>query len=333
MTLYSSQDGIYSNTTTNKVDYNHTFMLPNCMFVPQYYEFLGWVETTDGNYIVYQEGEMLRQPGEAITVTADVTYYARYQMTDISLTDATDNLSTIRKYDQQTVHSFTLTDRTLWKDGSWNTLCLPFALSSFTGTPLEGATVKTLESASFNKTKGELTLDFSTNNLMAIEAGKPYIVKWEDATPNNSDGEDLRPLVFNNVTISIANSDVATDVVTFTGTYSPVSISSEGDNTMLYLGINNTLYWPNSTMAIGCQRAYFQLNGITAGEPDNPQSGNVRAFVLNFYDESTGVSEKGIVNREKFAAAQWFTLDGRRLNGKPSRAGVYINNGNKVVIK
>ena len=29
----------------------------------------------------------------------------------------------------------------------------------------------------------------------------------------------------------------------------------------------------------------------------------------------------------------WYSLDGRRLTGKPSRAGVYINNGNKVVIK
>ena len=29
----------------------------------------------------------------------------------------------------------------------------------------------------------------------------------------------------------------------------------------------------------------------------------------------------------------WYTIDGRRLNGKPTRSGVYINNGVKVVIK
>ena len=29
----------------------------------------------------------------------------------------------------------------------------------------------------------------------------------------------------------------------------------------------------------------------------------------------------------------WYTLDGRRLNGKPTKKGLYINNGNKVVIK
>ena len=29
----------------------------------------------------------------------------------------------------------------------------------------------------------------------------------------------------------------------------------------------------------------------------------------------------------------WYTLDGRRLNGRPTNKGIYINNGRKVVIK
>jgi len=29
----------------------------------------------------------------------------------------------------------------------------------------------------------------------------------------------------------------------------------------------------------------------------------------------------------------WFSLDGRRLGGKPAKAGLYIRNGKKVVIK
>ena len=43
-----------------------------------------------------------------------------------------------------------LSGRTLYKDGSWNTLCLPFNITDFTGTILENATVKELSSASFN---------------------------------------------------------------------------------------------------------------------------------------------------------------------------------------
>ena len=29
----------------------------------------------------------------------------------------------------------------------------------------------------------------------------------------------------------------------------------------------------------------------------------------------------------------WFSLDGRKLGGKPAKAGLYIHNGRKVVIK
>ena len=29
----------------------------------------------------------------------------------------------------------------------------------------------------------------------------------------------------------------------------------------------------------------------------------------------------------------WFSLDGRKLQGKPTQKGVYINNGVKVVVK
>ena len=43
----------------------------------------------------------------------------------------------------------------------------------------------------------------------------------------------------------------------------------------------------------------------------------------------TGIEE---VKSEKFADA-WYSLDGRRLSGKPTKKGLYINNGKKVAIK
>ena len=259
------------------------------------------------------------------------------ESTDITLADATDNASVISKYDRVLVSSVTLTGRKLWKDNSWNTLCLPFALCDFTGTPLEGAMVKTLASSSFNEATGTLTLNFSENSLTAIEAGKPYIVKWAAQTPDCVENP-----VFNNITIDITARDVATDAVTFTGTYAPVSIASTGDNTKLYLAASNTLYWPDGAMTIGCQRAYFQLaSGITAGD----KASQARAFVLNFGDgEQTGILSLFTDSKDnadgisemvngKWSNGKWFDMQGRRLSGKPSRAGVYINSGKKVAIQ
>ena len=132
--------------------------------------------------------------------------------------------------------------------------------------------------------------------------------------------------VFNNVTVS--NTPVPVDddaVVTFEGSYAPIVVGSSGDNQLLYMGANNTLYYPSQAMTIGAQRAVFRLHGIVAGTPQS----NVRAIVLNFDDdgEATGIAPmdngKWIMDNE---AGAWYTLDGRRLNGKPTRKGLYINN-------
>ncbi|UKK59464.1 hypothetical protein L6470_00180 [Prevotella communis] len=61
---------------------------------------------------------------------------------------------------------------------------------------------------------------------------------------------------------------------------------------------------------------------------DKQEIPSARQFTLVF-DETTGVSEKGIVNSEKFAT---YTIDGRKVN-VPSKKGIYIMNGKKVVVK
>ena len=84
-------------------------------------------------------------------------------------------------------------------------------------------------------------------------------------------------------------------------------------------------------MTIGAFRAFFVLkNGLTAGDKTN----DARAFVLNFGDDETSISEEFIVRSEKSATATgWYTLDGRRLSGKPTVRGIYISNGKKVVVE
>ena len=68
--------------------------------------------------------------------------------------------------------------RLLYRDYSWNTLCLPFNLADFSGTPLADATVMTLQRSSFEASSGTFFLYFEP--VTSIEAGKPYIVKWDE---------------------------------------------------------------------------------------------------------------------------------------------------------
>ena len=83
------------------------------------------------------------------------------------------------------VYDVTLTDRTLYKDGNWNTLCLPFDVTAeqlAANTQFAGATLMTLDVTQqngFDAEDGTLYLSFKT--ATAIEAGVPYLVKWVKA--------------------------------------------------------------------------------------------------------------------------------------------------------
>ena len=262
-------------------------------------------------------------------VRVEVTYQTAG--TGVTLNDDEYNGQVIAEHDEQLVSKVTLAGRTLYKNGEWNTLCLPFDVT-ISGSPLDGdgVDVRTLDNASFES--GTLTLNFTASGAVTkLEAGKPYLIKWDNTGVNLTETE----LVFSSVTIKSGMNDVTYDLgddrsVTFKGTYEDISFSAD-DRTVLFLSTGNKLYYPMSGATIGAQRAYFKLSGITAG--DLP--GSARTFVLDFGDdETTSISEELRVKSEEFATATgWYTLEGLRLVSKPTTKGVYINNGKKIVVK
>ena len=340
---------------------NKLYTLPVCSTIPDGYDFVGWVvsPSSQANGILPNEGETLKQAGEDITVENSVSIFARYRTLEISLADNSDNSETLDTYNGRKDASVTLTGRTLYKDGNWNTLCLPFDIDDIAHSPLadySGLMTLDVTSTEDDGVTKKTRLDGTTLNLWfadatSIKAGVPYIIKWADNGANNLTETDL---VFSNVEISNALTKVesADGTITFVGTYCPLAYT-ETEQDVLFLGVGNKLYYPQpstgSTLTIGAQRAYFQLNnGITAGESNdqNTQNGQsqVRAFVLNFGNDETTGETTGIVDVDlKYTSQEsgisnslqhvWFTLDGRRLSGKPTTKGLYINNGKKTVIK
>ncbi len=139
--------------------------------------------------------------------------------------------------------------------------------------------------------------------------------------------------MFTGVTIDNSSEANARKTVDFTGgnfkgTYRRNAWNVE-NKSILLLGTNNTLYWPKPAddqhPAIGACRAYFYLGTYEA-----------REFVLNFGEENiaTSISEKFIVNSEKLAtAAEWYDLQGRKLEKRPTKAGLYIYGGRKVLVR
>ncbi len=208
----------------------------------------------------------------------------------------------------------TFSGRTLYKDGSWNTLCLPFSLDSFDGTPLEGATVKTFDSTTFND--GTLTLNFSDDHS-SIEACVPFIVKWEAQTPDR-----IVDPVFKDVIIQSKSTVVSQGSVQFIGLFEPSYLQIQGeDRTVLFMGSNNELFYPLERTVIGPFRAYFKLSGQLAG---------VKSIGLNF-DGSTPTAIDVVNAGAQTIDGAIYNLSGQRVS-QPTK-GIYIINGKKVMMK
>ena len=218
-----------------------------------------------------------------------------------------------------------LDGRTLYKDGGWNTICLPFNVT-LSGSVLDGADVRRLSSTEFSN--GTLTLNFTDENeVTELEAGKPYIIRW-------ASGENLVSPVFTSVTISNATKNTSTTYVDFIGTTSPFDFTAN-DNTKLFVGSENKLYYPNADMTLGACRAYFQLNnGLTAAD--------VSGARMSFDEGNDEVTSLNLTPALSQGEGAWYTLDGRKVaNGqKPSQRhtlteriakGLYIYHGKKVV--
>ena len=97
---------------------------------------------------------------------------------------------------------------------------------------------------------------------------------------------------------------------------------------ILFMGGDNTLYYPQNGASIGAQRAYFKIGD------DNSSAPTLLSFNIYFGDSET----TGIITISKESGSQgdddgWYTLDGRKLSGKSTKKGLYIVNGRKVVVK
>ena len=236
--------------------------------------------------------------------------------------------------------NFTISGRTLYKDGSWNTIALPFQLTAdeIENSPLAGATIKTIDPNS-TVVGTHVTLDMmdyaehSTEvfgyEQPVLEYGWPYFVKWNE-------GEDIVDPTFNNVTIAEAE-----DGMLFTNfentiigvyTYSslpltPASELADDELQVYYMGADNKLKFTAKPRLLNAFRSGFCFIGDTsAGALD---------ITINWGDETTtGIVEiEGADSKDTSAPTGIYNLQGVKLNDMPKQKGVYINNGKKVIIK
>jgi len=97
---------------------------------------------------------------------------------------------------------------------------------------------------------------------------------------------------------------------------------SEWDTSMI--SFQNSGFYRYTGEKLAAHKAYLAFDSSMAAP----------GFFFNFGDggETTPVSGKIIADGDE-DSADWYTLDGRKLQGKPAKKGLYIRNGKTVVIK
>jgi len=197
------------------------------------------------------------------------------------------------------------------------------SLDEVAASSLGDADIRTLKNVS--KEGNDVTLTFTEEDEALTTwggdkffGGVAYIAKW-------AEGSNTVNPEFANVTITSSQYYVGDqNSVKFVGTYAPKEY--DADNTsILFLGADNKLNYPLAGAKIGAMRGYFQLIGITAGEASGVK------FYTNLDDEDpTGISLTPTLSEGE---GEWYDLGGRKLAGKPSMKGIYVNGGRKVTIK
>lgn len=203
---------------------------------------------TDAIYAFYDWFDNTECTGDAYnfasTVSVDKILYAQWgSKSVIDIADQTDNTAMLSAYNAQTL-SVNLT-RTIVA-ASYNTICLPFALSAaqVTSTFGDNCDIQELTRASY--ADGNLKLFFTKRT--AMEAGKPYLIQPK---------ADVANPVIAGVTIIATPQIINLDGVKFHGIFSPTALPNSDD--ILFLGAENTLYSSNGAHAMKGMRAYFEL--------------------------------------------------------------------------
>ncbi len=230
-------------------------------------------------------------------------YYTQISevMPELALNETlSNNTATIGKYDGRSVN---ITVERQLITNMWNTICLPFDVYDFSDIV---SAAKLAQFTGYDAATN--TLEFSS--VENLEAGLPYLVYPTEEVSS----------------IRIIGASIINEIIPVThGTYDMVGIFDpttlyEGDNQVLFLGDNNTLYHPSVTNDLKAFRAYFRTTSETAA---NISVDGIISDICTATIESLE-GDRRIYN----VSGQ---LVGTSTHGL--QKGVYVSNGNKLIIK
>ena len=267
--------------------------LAACAFSRKGYTFIGWATTADGDA---EYADVASVTSLTTTPGASVTLYAKWQA---------------NKYDISAPANFSVT------------------VGGSTAATATTDQVVTLQAASGYSLQGTpMVIDDNSKTCAVSAAGN---------------GSYTFTMPASNVHVEAL---VVESGWKFIGTYDTQNFSASNDDIYGFVGTAGTGTEVGTFVQVGGyvrvkpMRAYMQApappNNARAfsGSSSDTTPATLRVRLLGSNGETTGiVSLAPDPSPKGEGSGYWYTLDGRKLQGKPTQKGLYINNGKKVVIK
>ena len=244
-------------------------------------------------------------------------YYSVRMAKTLTVLDENDDASTFAtKFAAADDENFALMKRTLYKDGYFNTICLPFDVNSIAASPLAGAEIFTFEGGNVVETGTgtELQLQLSPLTGDQLTKGVPYMIRW-------TSGDDLSFLKFDNILWGTGSDAGQTGdaKVTFHGFY-PMTHIEELNHYNLFLGADDVLYWP---IADGSSMKGFRAYWLV--DPGQPSPAPVyRGMPASLHIRRITSVTTGLENEEMKTKSAKLLHEGRVvlfINGEPYSIG------------
>lgn len=271
------------------------------------------------------DGNTLTMPTSDVTVTATVAYrlYENLGITNAIATEIAGKPA--------------IFSRTFSKDVA-STICLPFSMTSITG-----GTVYEFVGIEYDNTINAWVATMSNatsggNNVTATEANKPYLFL------PSADGE----VTFMGTAASTltANSTTSGDW-TFHSTFQRLTYGTDPMTGYVYGLASTAATVEDQAVQAGefvhaidgagvppfrCYLTYNNNGGQFVGTRSGGEAPS-RIIVRLIGGDGETTRIMSIDNGEWTIDNSWYSLDGRRLNGRPTAKGLYIHNGRKEVLK
>ena len=243
--------------------------------------------------------------------TTDIfTFKTGIYSSNIELDDCQDNNATIESKNG-TIANVTIKNRTLKKDGTWQSICLPFDIN-VEASILRGADVRTLESVTV---KGNVGILNCLTPVTEMKAGTPYIIRWESGT-------DIVNPVFESVVIKNGGESSQTEFASFLSTSYKHILADQTYTDCYHMTPGSPLLMP-----VVANTEIFAFDGIfLVNSTSFPQVNEFVVYTGEEDDFITGVSPLLATEDEPY-----YNVLGQRLN-KPQK-GIYIRRGKKVLVK